>query len=144
MLKEKRRSGRWYSRRKHFAAQRELAFARDGESCRVSGQPLKFAVVSGDVPGKIMWNRACDHVYPERWLRRFLPGADPHILENLLTIHPSIHGQKTAAEVHLYSGNGVGFYAEMTRIGYSREFFSKAWDALQRSQNDRARKRGKR
>jgi len=138
MLQAEKRSGRWYSRKRGFAEARKKAYSRDGDYCRVSGRLLvtrcDIQANSGRLLKKIeAWQRACDHIWPERYVRRFIPGANPHILENLLTVHPSIHAKKTAAEKYLYSGNWHSYKQALDVIGYPMDLVSAAMKALQAS-----------
>lgn len=132
MLKANKRSGRWYSRRRGFATARKKAYDRDGDVCRVSGEPLWIIVGH-----RREYFRAADHLYPERFCRRFFPGADPHVLENLVTVRPTVHAQKTAAEKYLYAGNWHSFWGAVLPLGYTREMFATAALALSKSAAER-------
>lgn len=76
------------------------------------------------------WHRACDHIIPERAVRRYCKGADPHILENLRVITPSLHSRKTAIEYLIFRWDIVGYKAALNRLGFDPEIFDHAWKAL--------------
>lgn len=128
MLKATKRTGRKYGRKRGFAEARKLAADRDGNTCPISGAAMRQGY-----GGTTRVFRACDHLIPERFARRYFPGCNPHILENLLTVHPSVHARKTAAEMYLYRGNLVSFKQEVCRIGYNWVLFENALAALAES-----------
>lgn len=133
MLRSKKRTqGRKYPRRAHWIQQRDKAFARAGETCEVSRTCLVYKeIVEGKT--KVRWKRAVDHLFPERWVRRFMPGADPHIEENLYCVSMIIHSMKTPVERRIYSGDFVGYCTELRRIGFTQEMIDKALKALNES-----------
>ena len=120
--------GRWYSRRIRFTERQRQAVARDGETCPISGLPLVTIVA-----GRRHYFRHVDHLWSEKFCRSYIKGSDPHILENLLCIHPSVHGRKTAAERYLYAGNLLSFKQEVIRIGFDWTVFERALTALNKS-----------
>ncbi len=138
MLKSKTRTkGRKYPRGQTWIERRNLAFERAGDTCEVSKEPLGFykPVQDSDPPEdadpkRWHWRRACHHIFAERYVRRFLQGADPHILENLLVILPRIHSQITGVEWRLFSGDYIGYMAELRRIGVDQHFIDGALRAL--------------
>ena len=116
--------GRSYPRGR-FTDRQLQAFARDGKVCPITGLPMYLSCGHHQIK-----KRACHHLWPEKWVRTFCKGADPHILENLLTIHPSLHAKCTAAERFLYAGNLLSFKQEMIRLGYDWALFERALSAL--------------
>ena len=128
MSHERAPTGRWYSRRVQFTERQREAIARDGEICPITG--LATAVI---VAGKKSYFRAVDHLWPEKWVRSFCKGADPHVLSNLMCIHNSLHARKTRAERYLYAGNLLSFKQEMIRLGYEWSRFETALTALNAS-----------
>lgn len=121
MLKAKARSGRWYSRRRAFARARKQILSRDGFRCRA------FVTCPNDK------NLAVHHVYAERWVRRWMKGADPHIPENLITVCRAHHAELTAAEAPLFAGNYLEFARRNNIAGISREQICTAMRALSES-----------
>ena len=79
---------------------------------------------------KVVYKRAADHLFPERWVRRFAKAADPHVLENLIVITPSLHAQKTAIEWRIFRGDLVGYKQELNRLGFDLEVLDKAMTAI--------------
>ena len=137
---KKRRLGRKYPRRSLWIERRDAVFTRAGETCEVSGDPLGHydPVLEGDPPeeadfSRWKWRRAVDHLFPERWIRRFIPGADPHILENLYCVSMRIHSMKTPVERRIYSGDFVGYCTELRRIGFTQYMIDRALKALNES-----------
>lgn len=130
------RSGRKYPRKKSWLKQRDACYERAQDKCEVSGERL-WTQSGPDAP--IRFRRACDHVIPERFVRRFCPGANPHILENLAAVTPAIHARKTAVEWRLFRGDMLGFQAELRRIGYPDEMVTRALKALIASAKDNER-----
>ncbi len=122
-MPRQKRSGRKYPRRKLWIERRDAAFARAGQHCEVTGDFLRA------VDQK--WHRACHHVLAERWVRRFIAGADPHILENLVVITPSLHAQLTGAENLLFNRtNWIGYRQRMNQLGFPLEILDRAFKAL--------------
>ena len=119
MLKATRRSGRWYSRRA-FARVRKLVLARDNFLCQLFLNCTNKRL-------------HVHHVYPERWVRRWMPGADPHCMPNLLTVCNASHAELTAAERHLYSGNFLEFRRLVEPLGITAETLASAYQALEHS-----------
>lgn len=132
------RSGRKYPRKAAWLKQRDACYERAEEICEVSGEPLGRLVGTLD-DGHWKWSRACDHIICERWVRRFCPGANPHIIENLAAVTPGIHAKKTAVEWRLFRGDMLGFQAELHRIGYSDEMVTRALKALVASAKENER-----
>lgn len=125
------RSGRKYPRKAAWLKQRDACYARAKANCEVSGESLGHwgpPNHAGYLPWK--WRRACDHVIPERWVRRFCAGANPHIIENLAAVTPRIHAKKTAIEWRLFRGDMLGFKSELRKIGYPDEMVTRALKAL--------------
>ena len=136
MLKAAERDGRWYSRRKGFSEARQVAYQNMPRLCPITGLPMLL-----NVGGPKMCFRHADHVWPERWVRKHMKGADPHIQQNIFVIHPTAHARKTAAEIYLYAGNWHSFEAEMRKLGYPLEKFADAMAALKQSAAERNAKR---
>jgi hypothetical protein len=127
LKKNKRlRSGRKYPRRRLWIARRNAVFARAGFECEVSG--LKLWWQSNADEG--VWKRAADHIFPERWCRRFCKAADPHVLENLICITPALHAQKTAVEWRIFRGDLLGYKQELNQLGFSPEMLDRALTAI--------------
>lgn len=138
MLRSKKRTqGRKYPRRGRWIQQRDVAFARAGEKCEISGDDLGFwEEPTGKDKSKIKWKwrRAVDHLFPERYIRRFFHGADPHISENLFCVSSRIHSMKTPVERRIYSGDFVGYCTELRRIGFQQWMIDRALKALSESE----------
>ena len=139
MLKKRkvRTRGRKYPRRKVWIERRDAAFSRAGDSCEITKEPLGFyrPVLDGDPPEEAdlqrwRWQRAADHIWPEKFVRRFVVGADPHILENLIVITPKLHAEKTAIEWKIYRGDYIGYAQELRRIGFDQVVIDRAMKAL--------------
>ncbi len=132
MSKPRTRSGRKYPRRKLWIERRDAAFARAGDKCEVSGEPLgRWAGMPNDLAAaKWSWCRAADHFWPERWVRRFCKAADPHVLENLVVITPSLHAKKTAIEWRIFRGDMVGYRQELNRLGFDLALLDRAMKAI--------------
>jgi hypothetical protein len=128
------RSGRKYPRRKLWLERRDAAFERAGQICEVSGELLRF-YTPNDPEHIYVWKRAADHIWPERWVRRFCKAADPHILENLVVVTPSLHAQKTAVEYLIFRADMVGYRRELNRLGFPPEMLDKALKAIIASVN---------
>lgn len=121
MLKAKARSGRWYSRKRAFARARKEILSRDGFRCRA------FVTCPNNT------GLAVHHLYPERFVRRWLRGANPHIPENLLTVCRSCHAKLTAAEAPLFAGNVLEFRRLNHAAGISDRTLEPALAALEAS-----------
>ena len=133
MKKPHTRSGRKYPRRKLWLDRRDAAFARAGEYCEVSGEFLRHTYADlGPKKGKVHWKwaRAADHLWPERWVRRFAKTADPHVLDNLVVITPSLHAKKTAVEWRIFRGDMVGYRQELNRLGFDLALLDRAMKAI--------------
>jgi hypothetical protein len=133
----KKRPGRKYNRGRYWIQQRDAAFARAGDKCEVSGEPLSFVRHSCGMPGcvspkhlKIVYKRAVDHVIPERAARKLFVSCDPHVEGNLLCVSSSTHARKTAVEWKIFGGDYIGFIAELKCIGYTQEMVDRALKAL--------------
>jgi hypothetical protein len=85
---------------------------------------------NASITQKTTFKRAVDHLIPERFARRFFPGGDPHVLENLYVITPELHAKKTAIERLVYKGDLVGYTTELIRLGWTREQIDRALKAL--------------
>jgi hypothetical protein len=132
-LRAKGRSGRWYSRRKHFTAQKALCYARDGDRCQFCQMPMlqvSKPEVNPDSNSKPKWDRHCHHFLAEKWVRTYVKGADPHIMENLAAVHSGCHARATAAERLLFDANWLGFLREMNILGVSAHVLNGALSAL--------------
>jgi hypothetical protein len=129
MKKPHTRSGRKYNRGRYWIQQRDAAFRRAEDACEVTGEPLRWWVGSV-LDGKAVWRRACDHIYPERFVRRFCPGADPHVLENLIVVTPALHAKKTAVEWRIFRGDLIGYKSELNRLGFDLALLDKAMTAI--------------
>jgi hypothetical protein len=130
------RAGRKYPRRSYWTKQRDVAFARAGEKCEVSGESLLFMKTLGvnvrdrEIDVAFIYKRAADHVWPERFVRRFCKGCDPHVLENLVVITPSLHAQKTAIEWRIFRGDRIGYGQELRRLGFDQTLLDRAMKAI--------------
>ena len=139
MKKPRTRSGRKYPRPKLWIERRDAAFARAGQLCEVSGEELGYWSYNGNVAdAKWRWQRAVDHVIPERAARRIFPSCDCHTPGNLLCVSTSIHARKTSVEWKIFRGDYIGFVAELRSIGYSQEIIDRALKALSDSVKKRA------
>jgi hypothetical protein len=123
---------------------RDAAFARAGDFCEVSGQKLVgrcyLSYVSGGVEHQKKfeaWERACHHIIAERFARKWLPGCDVHILENLLVVSRQLHARLTAAENRLFNVDIIGYKSELNRLGIGPDIFDRAWTALCESRPQR-------
>jgi hypothetical protein len=125
-----RTQGRKYPRRRKWIVARDAAFARAGHTCEISGEclssshPYKFGII---------WDRACDHLFPERFVRRFCKAANPHVGENLFVITPGLHAKKTAVEKHIYKGDFLRYKQELVRLGWTVEQIDRALSAIVKS-----------
>lgn len=79
---------------------------------------------------RIVWRRAVDHLWPERFLRRFCKAADPHVIENLVCITSSLHAKKTAVEYLIFRADMVGYRRELNRLGFPPDKLDKAMKAI--------------
>jgi hypothetical protein len=113
---KRKRSGRKYPRRKLWIERRDAAFARAASFCEITHERLT--------------KRACDHLWPERWVRRWCPGADPHVLENLVVMTISLHAQKTAIEPLIFRGDMLGYRRELNRLGFPAGMLDNAMQAI--------------
>lgn len=130
-----RRAGRKYPRRKLWIERRDAAFARAGDHCEVSGAKLVGRAHVCTPAGKILhtaecWERAAHHILAERWCRKFCPGCDPHILENLVVVTPGLHAQFTAAENKLFRADWLGYRTELHRLGFPLAMLDRALKAI--------------
>jgi hypothetical protein len=66
-----------------------------------------------------------DHVCPWRWVEEHT-NQNPHARENLICVHASEHGEKTAVEHLLFRGRIVQYVTELNRIGFPMERVKKA------------------
>jgi hypothetical protein len=137
-----KRPGRKYPRGSYWIQQRDAAFERAGGICEVTGEDL-FTVKHGedctdnqcatfdDGYCQQSWRRAAHHVIAERWVRRFLRGADPHMLENLVVITPALHARLTGAENLLFNRtNWIGYRQRIHQLGFPLEILDRAFKAL--------------
>lgn len=129
--KPRTRSGRKYNRGDHWIQQRDAAFSRADGRCEVTKDEL-FPRVGWYASGEPQhrWKRACDHIYPERFVRRFCKGADPHVPENLVVITPALHAKKTAVEWRIFRGDMVGYRQELNRLGFDLALLDRAMTAI--------------
>ena len=134
MKKPHTRSGRKYPRRKLWFERRNAAFSRAGLACEVTGKPLR---IYKEVGAELVtsWARAVDHIFPEKFCRRFCIGSDPHVLENLICVTPSLHAQKTAVEWRIFRGDMIGYRQELNRLGFDLELLDRAMKAICASVN---------
>jgi hypothetical protein len=140
MPKVKHTQGRKYPRRKLWIDRRDAAFERAGDRCEISGEMLCEPTIDYKTGGSFMtWHRACDHLIPERFVRRWFVGADPHIPENLFVITERLHAKKTMAERRLHFADFIGYEMELRLLGWSKHQVSKALKAL----NDSIKKKTK-
>lgn len=133
-----RTQGRKYPRRSKWIERRDEAFKRAGVTCEVSGEALgKFEPKF--VGGTPVWKmkRACDHLFPERFVRRFCKAADPHVAENLYVITSGLHARKTAVEKHIYKGDFLRYKQELIRLGWDATQIDRALSAIVHSVPER-------
>jgi hypothetical protein len=133
MKKPRTRSGRKYPRRRLWIERRDAAFSRAGEYCEFSGEFLRHTYADlGPKTGKVHWKwaRAVDHIWPERFIRRFCIGADPHVPENLVCVSSALHAKKTAVEWRIFRGDMVGYRGELNRLGFAPELLDRAMKAI--------------
>lgn len=139
MSKDKRaRKGRKYPRRKAWIERRDAAYARACFHCEVTGEKLytlvgDLNVDTSELNAQRQWRRACDHIWPERFVRRFCVAADPHVLENLVVITPSLHAKKTAVEWRIFRGDWLGYKQELVRLGFDLDMINRALAAIVKS-----------
>jgi hypothetical protein len=126
MAKRVSRAGRKYPRRKLWVERRDAAFARAGDRCEVTGDSLLIHLA----PNKYAYRRAAHHVLAERWVRKFCPGADPHILENLVVVTPKLHSRLTDAENCLFEANWLGYRSRLNQLGFRLEVLDRALKAV--------------
>lgn len=62
--------------------------------------------------------------------RKWIPGCDPHILENLVAITPSLHSKITALEAKLNKTDWLGYRTALYRLGFPMERLDAAFRAL--------------
>lgn len=129
----KRTQGRKYPRRKLWDERQAEAFKRAGEKCEISGAPLSNQIIDSDLQVVTVFRRAADHLFPERFVRRFCIGADPHVRENIFVITPGLHAKKTAVECHIYKGDFLRYKQELLRLGWDSEQIMGALQAIVRS-----------
>ncbi len=125
MKKPHTRSGRQYPRRKLWIERRNAAFARAGNRCEVSGEPLVWSL-----DGKKVYKRTVDHLYPEKFCRRFCVGSDPHVAENLVVLSQNLHSRKTAVEWRIFRGDLVGYRQELNQLGFDLDLLDRAMKAI--------------
>jgi len=142
MKKPRVRIGRKYHRGRLWIERRDAAFARAGDKCEVSGEPLSFVTRTCDgwincericvnpKHLKVIYKRACHHVLAERWVRSFVKGADVHILENLVTVTPALHARLTHAEYKLFRADWIGYRQELNRLGLDLALLDRAMKAI--------------
>jgi len=128
MKKPHHRSGRKYPRRRLWLQRRDEVFCRAGGRCEVTGEAILFTKPGH--PDQLLWKRAADHLYPERFVRRFCKGADPHVPENLVVITPALHAKKTAVEWRIFRGDMVGYRQELNRLGFDLALLDRAMKAI--------------
>lgn len=136
------RSGRKYARTaNNWKAARDEAFQRAGDTCEITGDDLVVVKHGEDcTDGQCdafdegycvkQWRRAVDHLIPERWVRRFCKGCNPHVRENLYCVSSSLHAKKTAIEYLLFRGDKIGYLRELNRLGWSVEYYQAAVGAI--------------
>ena len=132
MMATARTQGRKYPRRDKWKAARNEALVRAGTVCEISGDAIQWweGPMQG---GKWVLKAACDHLFPERFVRRFCKGANPHIAENLFVITPELHAKKTAVEKHIYKGDLLRYKQELIRLGWDVTQIDRALAAIIRS-----------
>src|SRR5467141_896924 len=134
MKKPHARSDRKYPRRKLWLERRDAAFARADVTCEVTGEDLQISYIDERTRQTLWkWRRAADHLWPERWVRRFAKTADPHLLENLVVITPALHAKKTAVEWRIFRGDIVGYRQELNRLGFDLALLDRAMTAICKS-----------
>jgi len=138
-VNSRKRIGRKYPRRKFWLERRNAAFLRAKGFCEVSGNPLGKVTASRgrSGPNELKFRYAVDHIVPERMVRSLFPGADPHILDNLIVISPALHSRKTAIEYLIFKADFLGYKRELNRLGFDPKVFDRAWKALCESQQKR-------
>jgi hypothetical protein len=122
---------RKYPRGKYWKQQSEAVWERSGGNCEITGQSLVIITGRdglGNVQTKRRW--ACHHLWAERFARKFVPGCDPHILDNLIAITTPLHSKLTAIERRLSIANIVDFRTEMYRAGLPPHLLDTAFEAL--------------
>lgn len=124
------RAGRKYPRKTKWMERRDAVFARAGKKCEVSGEPLGFEQMSLQGEAQWKWTRAADHIFAERFIRQYCAGADPHVLENLIVITPSLHARKTKVEWKLFKGDRLAYLQELRYLGFDQVVIDNAWKAI--------------
>jgi hypothetical protein len=122
---------RKYPRGKYWKQQSEAVWKRADGNCEITGQSL--VIITGrDGIGNVQTKRAwaCHHLVPERVARRLAPGCNPHLLENLMAINPSIHSKATAIEAKLSKMDWLGWRTACYRLGFPLERLDAAFTAL--------------
>jgi hypothetical protein len=109
------RPGRTYPRRLKW---KQIRAECAKPTCEVTGVPL---YVPSEDPEKLVYIGALDHICPERFLRRFAPGLDPHLPLNLITVCSSLHAKKRRAEDALFRSDLLTFRGELNRLEYPME-----------------------
>jgi hypothetical protein len=108
---------RKYPRGKYWKQQSEACYSRARGVCEITGVSL-------------IRRWACHHIIAERFARRWIRGCNPHILENLVAITPSLHSKITAIEAKLNKTDWLGFRTELHRLGFPLERLDAAFRAL--------------
>ena len=129
-----KRPFRRYPRGKYWKQQSEAVWERCDEKCEITGGMLRIfypaCVVGGIVTGHWQRRWACHHILSERMARKWVKGCDPHILENLVAITPSLHSKITAIEAKLNKTDWLGFRTELHRLGFPLDRLDAAFRAL--------------
>lgn len=127
------RPGRKYHRGRYWIQQRDKAFERSEKDyfdrCEVTQVPLTWLEQLPDRV-QVRYRRACHHILGERWARKFIPGCDPHILENLMVISVPLHSQITAIEAKLTRFDWLGWRIANERLGVPLDRLDAAFRAL--------------
>ena len=143
------RPGRKYPRGKYWSNQSVRVWNRCQEKCEITGASLRIFYPDPACPKPFQtplgplyfghWKRkwACHHILSERMARKWIPGCDPHILENLVAITPSLHSKITAIEAKLSKTDWLGFRTELHRLGFPLERLDAAFAALCQSVKSR-------
>ena len=106
-------SGRKYPRGQSWDEARAVCFLRYGFVCVACGGT----------------GLDCDHVFPERFVRFYLKGKDPHDPNNLVAICKLSHGKKTGADRLLWKGpDFMGFRQRLILYGWKPKVFNLAFD----------------
>lgn len=118
MLKAKLK-GRKYPRRSGWREDVNLYKCETCGSDTVDRVPSKEGT-------KLVPRGHCDHVIPERAVRQFSKGFDPHSKENLCGLCPRCHGSKLQVERRIYVGDLLSFMQGMLIIGFTKERVNRA------------------